>query len=68
MYGATRLTDVDHVLNNPGLLKKESGGMGPATWLLSANLVVSKGGNFIIDTTDTTWLKIRSDGSGFWFA
>jgi hypothetical protein len=59
----TRLTDVNHVLKNPGLLKKESGGIGTGTWLLAANLVVSKGGNFVIDATDTTWLKIRSDGS-----
>jgi len=59
----TRLTDVNNVLKNPSILKKESGGIGPGTWLLSANLVVAKGGNFVIDATDTTWLKIRSDGS-----
>jgi mannuronan 5-epimerase len=59
----TRLTDVSNVLQNPSVLKKESGGSGPGIWLLAANLVVAKGGNFVIDSIDTTWLKIRSDGS-----
>jgi mannuronan 5-epimerase len=56
---ATRLTDVNNLLKNPGILKKESTGV----WLLAANLVVAKGANFVIDSVDTTWLKIRSDGS-----
>lgn len=59
----TRLTDVNNVLKNPSILKKESGGSGPGVWLLAANLIVAKGGNFVLDSTDTTWLKIRSDGS-----
>ncbi len=56
---ATHLTDVNNQLKNTSILKKESTGV----WLLAANLVVAKGGNFVIDSTDTSWLKIRSDGS-----
>jgi mannuronan 5-epimerase len=56
---ATRLTDVNNFLKNPSILKKESTGV----WLLAANLVVAKGANFVIDSVDTKWLKIRSDGS-----
>jgi parallel beta-helix repeat protein len=56
---ATRLTDVNNFLKNPSILKKES----TRVWLLAANLVVAKGANFVIDSVDTQWLKIRSDGS-----
>lgn len=56
---ATHLTTVNSVINNPNVLKKESTGV----WLLSANIYVAKGGNFVIDTSDGTWLKIRSDGA-----
>jgi mannuronan 5-epimerase len=55
----THLTTVNSAINNVNVLKKESTGV----WLLSANLVVSKGANLVIDSTDGTWLKIRSDGS-----
>ena len=55
----THLTTVNSAINNVNLLKKESTGV----WLLAANLVVSKGANLVIDSTDGTWLKIRSDGS-----
>ena len=55
----THLNAVNSAINNVNLLKKESTGV----WLLSANLVVSKGANLVIDSTDGTWLKIRSDGS-----
>jgi Periplasmic copper-binding protein (NosD) len=50
---------VNSAINNVNVLKKESSGV----WLLAANLVVSKGANLVIDSTDGTWLKIRSDGS-----
>ena len=55
----THLTTVNSAINNVNVLKKESTGV----WLLAANLVVSKGANLVIDSTDGTWLKIRSDGS-----
>lgn len=55
----THLTNINTVINNPKILKKDSNGV----WLLSANLVVAKGGNVVIDSSDTSWLKIFSDGS-----
>ena len=55
----THLNDVNNALNDPTILKKESNGV----WLLAANLVVAKGGNLVIDSSDTTWLKIVSDGT-----
>ena len=56
---ATRFTDVNNLLKNPAILKKESAGV----WLLAANLVVAKGGNFAIDSIDTSWLKIASSST-----
>ena len=58
-YSTTHLTTVNSAINNVNVLKEESSGV----WLLSANLVISKGANLVIDSTDGTWLKIRSDGS-----
>lgn len=55
----THLTTVNSVINNINILKKESTGV----WLLSANIYVAKGGNLVIDSSDGTWLKIRSDGA-----
>ena len=55
----TRLTDVNNVMQNPAILKKESNGV----WTLSANLVVAKNGNFVIDSIDTSWLKIISSST-----
>jgi len=56
---ATHLNAVYIAINNSNILKKESTGV----WLLAANLVIAKGGNLIIDSSDGTWLKIRSDGT-----
>ena len=55
----THLTDVNSAINDPTILKKDSNGV----WLLAANLVVAKGGNLVIDSSDTTWLKIISSGT-----
>ena len=58
----TRLTDVNTELNNPAILKKASNG----EWLLAANLLIAKNANGLIDSSDTTWVKIISDGvTGF---
>ena len=60
---SARLTDIDNKLHESSILAKQS----PAgTWFLSAKLVISKGANFHIDSTDTKWLKINSkvDRSG----
>ena len=55
----TRLTDVNNVVNNPAVLKKESNGV----WTLSANMVVARNANLVIDSTDTSWLKIISSST-----
>jgi hypothetical protein len=54
-----RLTDVNNVIQNPAILKKESNGV----WTLSANLLVAKNGNLVIDSIDTSWLKIISSST-----
>jgi len=58
-----RLTDIDNKLHDSSLLAKQS---PTATRFLSANLIISKGPIFHIDSTDTKWLKINSkvDRSG----
>ena len=55
----TRLTDVNNVIQNPAILKKESNGV----WTLTANLLVAKNGNLVIDSIDTSWLKIISSST-----
>jgi mannuronan 5-epimerase len=56
---ATHLTDVNAVINNPSVLKEESS----KVWVLNANLVIAKGASMVIDSSDTTWLKMISDGT-----
>ena len=51
-----RLTDIDNKLHDASILAKQPTGV----WLLSANLVITKGATFHIDPTDTKWLKISS--------
>ncbi len=53
----TRLTDVNNALNDNSILAKQT---SDGVWFLSANLVISKGAIFHIDSTDTKWLKINS--------
>lgn len=55
----TRLTDVDNKLHDISILSKQST-TTPGVWFLNANLVVTKGATFHIDSTDTKWLKISS--------
>ena len=55
----TRLTDVNNVIHDPTILKKESNGV----WTLTTNLVVAKNANFVIDSIDTSWLKIISSST-----
>ncbi|MGC2667627.1 MAG: right-handed parallel beta-helix repeat-containing protein [Candidatus Nitrosopolaris sp.] len=60
---SARLTDIDNKLHDSSLLAIQS---PTGTWFLSANLIISKGATFHIDSTDTKWLKINSkvDRSG----
>jgi parallel beta-helix repeat protein len=52
-----RLTDVNNAVHDYSILAKQS---SDGVWLLNANLVISKGAVFHIDSTDTKWLKISS--------
>lgn len=52
----TNLSQVHKVLNDPKILKKEGDGI----WLLNANLTISDGASFTINSNDTKWLKINS--------
>jgi mannuronan 5-epimerase len=53
----TRLTDIDNTLHDNTILAKQS---SDGIWFLRANLVITKGAIFHIDSTDTKWLKISS--------
>src|ERR1043165_1335235 len=60
------LTDVYNSLNDPNILgierQRESSSSSGNLWLLNANLKISQGATFYINSTDTVWLKIISDG------
>ena len=52
-----RLTDIDNKLHDSSILAKQSAN---GVWFLNANLVITKGATFHIDSTDTKWLKVSS--------
>src|SRR5713226_316524 len=52
-----RLTDIDDKLHDNSILAKQSTN---GVWFLNANLVITKGATFHIDSTDTKWLKVSS--------
>jgi poly(beta-D-mannuronate) C5 epimerase len=54
------LTDIFDKIQNLDILKKE-GGSGNI-WILNAAVQVEKGSTLVIDSKDTRWLKIVSDG------
>jgi mannuronan 5-epimerase len=64
---SARLTDVYNRLNDPNILgierQRESSSSSGNLWLLNANLKISQGATFYINSTDTAWLKIISDGT-----
>jgi len=61
------LTDVYNSLNDPNILgierQRESSSSSGNLWLLNANLKISQGATVYINSTDTAWLKIISDGT-----
>ena len=48
------LSDVNNAIQNPDLLKKEANN----TWILDSRIVVEQGATLVIDSKDTTWLKM----------
>jgi parallel beta-helix repeat protein len=58
---ATNLTDVNNQLQNSKILDRQYSGNNKV-WLLKANLLIQNRSTFTIDPSDTTWLKIYSDG------
>jgi mannuronan 5-epimerase len=54
------LTDIDNQLIDPDLLHKETEENG--VWLLNAGVVVENGVTLYINSTDTSWLRIVTDG------
>jgi parallel beta-helix repeat protein len=61
--GSTDLTDIHNKLDHDSILSKQSDEVDNNVWLLNASLVISKGAAFHIDSTDTKWLKLISDGT-----
>jgi mannuronan 5-epimerase len=52
------LTDVYNQLNDDSILNKQADGV----WLLNAGIIVDNDAALIIDSKDTSWLKIVADG------
>jgi parallel beta-helix repeat protein len=59
---SANLTDIDNQLKDPDILNKETSNSDDAIWLLNAGIVVAKDATLYINSTDTSWLKIVSDG------
>ena len=53
------LTDIDNQLNDDSVLDKQADGV----WLLNAGITIANDATFIVDSKDTTWLKIIADGT-----
>ena len=53
----TNLTDVYNSIQNQDILKRE-GNSNNNTWILDSTIVVEKGSTFVINSSDTKWLKI----------
>ena len=51
------LTDISNSIQNQEILKKEDNS-NHNTWILDATIVVEKGSTFVINSSDTKWLKI----------
>ena len=57
---SVHLTDIYNSLRNPTVLEIEGGSdeNQAKVWILNAGIVVDKEGSLIIDSSDTSWLKI----------
>lgn len=59
---STRLTDIHNALGDPTVLRmdKNNNETDAKIWILSAGIVVNKDSSLIIDSNDTSWLKITA--------
>lgn len=48
------ISDIYNILQNPEILEKEDKGI----WILDSRIVVEKGATLVIDSKDTSWLKM----------
>ena len=55
------LSDLNNKLQNPEVLERQGVGLNES-WILNAGITIEAGSTFIIDSTDTNWLKIIADG------
>lgn len=53
----TTLTDIYNSIQNQEILKREDNSNNN-TWILDATIVVEKGSAFVINSSDTKWVKI----------
>ena len=56
---SAHLDDIYRQLNDESILRQTTKGV----WLLNGNLTIANGARLQIDPSDTTWLKIISDGT-----
>jgi mannuronan 5-epimerase len=52
------LTEIYNELDDPDVLVEES----PGVWILNANIQIDEGSTLLINSSDTSWLKINSTG------
>jgi parallel beta-helix repeat protein len=63
--GSASLTDIDNQIKDANILHKENNedDDDDTVWLLNAGIIVAENVTFYINSTDTKWLKIMSDGN-----
>jgi mannuronan 5-epimerase len=55
------LSDLNNKLQNQEVLERQGVGLNES-WILNAGITIEAGSTFVIDSTDTNWLKIIADG------
>src|SRR5688500_5610053 len=55
-------TDIYHVVNDPTVLHREAAPDDSNVWVLNANIEVANDAILYVNSTDTSWLKILTDG------
>ncbi len=60
--GSAGLSDIHNKFDHDSILSEEDNNV----WLLNASLVIAKGAAFHIDSVDTKWLKLISDGTNLY--